>query len=244
LRTSTRAVGAGLYTGMMFAGATSHARFVPEADRSATWDRWWRRWGGRAARLAGVELRLATPRPAPANGARLVVSNHRSAIDVLLIVHLFGGRLLSRGDLAGWPVIGPLARRAGTLFVDRGDRSSGAAALRVLRSCLRNGDTVTIFPEGTTFPGDEVRPFQPGAFVATRGLDVEVVPVGVAYPPGVEWFEESFGSHFENIAHRKRVPVGVALGNPRPLLGKPAEIATALHDEVQDLVHLARRALR
>ncbi|MEO7094358.1 MAG: lysophospholipid acyltransferase family protein, partial [Polyangiales bacterium] len=110
------------------------------------------------------------------SGGRVVVSNHRSIVDILLMLDLFGGHLLARGDMAGWPVVGRLAREAGTLFVDRKDPSSGAGAVQRVRSRLRDGRTITVFPEGTTFVDDVVRPFHPGAFVAAAREKVPVLP--------------------------------------------------------------------
>src|SRR5262249_4193915 len=103
--------------------------------------------------VGSVSGRTASP---PADGARprLVVSNHRGVLDIPIMLHLFGGHLLSRGDMADWPLIGTMARHAGTLFVDREDPSSGAKAVFTIREKLRQGRSITVFPEGTTFPGD------------------------------------------------------------------------------------------
>src|SRR5262249_6734859 len=157
--------------------------------------RWMKRWAGGLLELFGFQLTLLSPPPPPARGARLVVSNHRSPIDILLMLRHFGGVVLSRGDLARWPVLGVAAQRAETIFVDRKDAYSGFLAVRALRERLAQGRTVIVFPEGTTFVGDEVREFQGGAFAAARGLAVEVVPVGIAYEPGVEFFQETFVGH-------------------------------------------------
>ena len=50
-----------------------------------------------------------------------------------------------------------------------------------MRERLRRGITVGVFPEGTTFPDDEVREFQAGAFVAVAREKGIVLPVGIAY---------------------------------------------------------------
>ena len=71
------------------------------------------------------------------------------------------------------------------------------------------------FPEGTTFPGDEVRPFLPGAFVAARGLPVKVLPLGIAYEPGAEYTDETFEDHLLRMSARSRTPVWVCIGSPR-----------------------------
>src|SRR6478609_5701447 len=88
---------------------------------------------------------------------------------------------VSRADLAGWPVIGLAARRVGTLFVDRSDKRSGAAVINAMITGLESGRGVMVYPEGTTFAGDEVRPFRAGAFLAAQRAGAEIVPVGIAY---------------------------------------------------------------
>jgi hypothetical protein len=74
---------------------------------------------------------------------------------------------------------------------------------------------VIVFPEGTTAPGDAVLAFQQGAFVAARGLPVEIVPVGIAYPPGSEYLEETFFQHMVRMARRKHTPVCCVVGPSR-----------------------------
>ena len=64
--------------------------------------------------------------PAPDRG-RLVVANHRSTIDIAILLRAFGGRMVSREDLSGWPLLGAAARSVGTIFVDRDDAMSGGS---------------------------------------------------------------------------------------------------------------------
>src|SRR5205085_450828 len=133
---------------------------------------------------------------------RLIVSNHRSAIDIGVLLATFGGTMVSRDDLARWPLIGAAARSVGTVFVDRASAKSGAATIRMLEKHLRAGRTMHIFPEGTTFDGDEVRPFHGGAFIAAARTEAEIVPVGLAYPKasGAAFVGETFPQHLARLA--------------------------------------------
>jgi 1-acyl-sn-glycerol-3-phosphate acyltransferase len=189
--------------------------------------------------LFGVELVRSGAIP-PHDGPRLVVANHRAALDIGILLHEVGGIFLSRADLEGWPIVGPLAREANTIFVDREDRRSGAKAIRAMRRRLQEGQSVMIFPEGATYTGDEVRPFQPGAFVACRGLGVQVLPIGLAYPPGTEYVGVSFVDHVTALARRPRTRVGVAVGAPFLADGRPAALAEQSHASVARLVAEAR----
>lgn len=200
-----------------------------------------KRWGSSLVRATGGRVYLVPGcEPPRERRARLVVANHRSPFDIGVLLSLFGGHALSRADLASWPVLGLAARRAGTIFVDREDGASRAAALRTIRRRLAAGASVLVFPEGATFEGDEVRAFQAGAFAALRGLDVELVPVGLAYDPGAEFVEESFVRHVVRVAGRPVTRCVVNIGTARPASGRPQELATTLQREVQELVAQAR----
>jgi 1-acyl-sn-glycerol-3-phosphate acyltransferase len=172
---------------------------------------------------------------------RLVVANHRSTLDILLMLDLFGGNLLARGDMAGWPAIGVMARRAGTLFVDRGDPASGAAAIQRIRDRLRRGITVSVFPEGTTYEGDEVREFSAGAFVAIAREHGEVLPVGIAYEdPNAIFGDEPVVDHMKRLVRTPTIRVGVAIGTPVEAKKGVASFASEMRAEVQALVTKAR----
>jgi 1-acyl-sn-glycerol-3-phosphate acyltransferase len=189
-RSGARALGMGTLTVSMLAGVSVHEWLsAPEAQRPV-FQRWMKVWAHSLLWLFGVRARWHGAAP-PTARARLVVSNHRSPLDILLLLQHFGGVVLSRADLANWPILGPAARKAETIFVDRENTLSGVLAVRALRDRLSEQHTVIVFPEGTTLAGDEVRPFQQGAFAAARGLPVEIVPVGIAYPPGSEFLDES-----------------------------------------------------
>lgn len=187
---------------------------------------------------------LPTP-DGPLPRGRLVVANHRSPLDVIAVMRLFGGHFLANHKTRTAPVIGYAAYCVGTLFVDRDDPKSGAQAVRAMRKLLQEKRTVVVFPEGTTFAGDEVRPFKGGAFVAASGLDVEVVPVGLAYPPGMELAApESIGQHGKRFLSRPFSPVTMVVGEPFDFPAKRKGVEDDLRDRVQALVDEARRASR
>jgi len=243
-RSAGRLAAFGAFTLSMLAGVQLNQRAVQEPARYAVWQRWMRAWTRGLLALFGVSPTLDPDTGAPPpQGARLVVSNHRSPLDIALLLTYFGGHVLSRDDLANWPVIGLAARKSDTIFVDRNSADSGLAAIRQIRQRLREGRTVIIYPEGRTFRGDEVREFHAGAFAAVRRLPVELVPVGIAYDPGSEFFDESFMQHFARVAVRPQTRVAICFGPGRPAQGSAAEIAVEMHREVQELTNQARGIL-
>ena len=193
-------------------------------------------------RILGVELFVQGPLPSP-DEANLVVANHRTALDIGVLMSQVGGAFLSRSDLAEWPIAGPLAKHATTIFVQRDDRRSGAKAIREIRRRLEQRETVIVFPEGTTHRGDVVHEFKSGSFAALRGIRANVVPVGIAYPDGTEYVGNSFGEHVRDIASRVRTPVVATFGNSFEAGAKRDQLALQAHESVQELTHESRRAL-
>jgi 1-acyl-sn-glycerol-3-phosphate acyltransferase len=159
------------------------------------------------------------------------------------MLSLFRGVLVSRHDVADWPLLGRLAKHGDTIFVDRGDPRSGAAALREIRRRVKEGRTVVAFPEGGTFPGDSVHEFHPGAFAAVRSLGIPIIPVGLAYAPSVPYSGESFGRHIARVAARPRTRIAVHLGEPLPGDLDARTMAEVARIRVEGLVTDARRAL-
>jgi 1-acyl-sn-glycerol-3-phosphate acyltransferase len=205
-------------------------------------DLWLRRWSHALLDLFAVQVEVHG-RATPGRG-RLVVANHRSTIDIAILLSTFGGRMVSRADVAGWPIVGAAARAVGTVFVDRRSATSGAKTIRAIRDALRAGDTVCLFPEGTTFEGDEVRPFHAGAFVAAVRSGAEIVPVGIAYESGSEaaFVGESFLAHLSRMAGGEPTRVTACVGEPFAVDGTRApQLRERAHAEVQRLVEEARR---
>src|SRR6185312_5497521 len=138
--------------------------------------------------------------------------------------------------------IGLAARRVGTLFVDRSDKRSGAAVISAMCSAVERGRAVMVYPEGTTFAGDEVRPFRPGVFLAAQRTGAEIVPVGIAYGGAAASFvEEPFVSHLLRVSSATRTRVGLVVGEPIRSEGDDvATLKQRTQERVQALVHEAR----
>jgi lyso-ornithine lipid O-acyltransferase len=208
-------------------------------------DRWVGAWCDAMLRIFGLRTEVSgEPTTQPKGRGRLVVSNHRGVADILVLWRLFGGRMVSRADLSRWPLIGLAGRRLGTVFVDRSSTRSGAATIRTVRNLLREGVSVTIFPEGTTFPGDEVRPFHPGGLAAVIGTGAVVVPVGLAYSQGSQaaFLDESFVAHLSRMASAPASFVSVSVGPPLdvPANARPSTLAQTCRAAVAQEVTRAR----
>lgn len=197
--------------------------------------------------LAGVGLELDVTGAFPTSRVgRLVVANHRAAFDIAILLSLVDDAvMLSRGDIKTWPVLGRLAQLGDTLFVDRTDRSDGARAIRTMRKALERRRALCVFPEGTTHGEPAVRPFQPGAFAAARGLPIEVVPVGIAYSSGLEFVEPSMVRHLTNTMRKPDLRAAVVIGEPYALDTRRTDALTRdAHARVQHLFEQASAKVR
>ncbi|AKF05069.1 lysophospholipid acyltransferase family protein [Sandaracinus amylolyticus] len=241
IRRQSRLVRVAAWTSWVLSCAGVIERF--SRDRDAVIDDWKLRWARGMRSIVGLDPTLVHGEPSlSSERGRLIVANHRTPLDIVTLLSLFGGHFLANHKVSRAPIVGRGAHRIGTVFVDRGDRRSGAAAIRQMRALLEAKRTVIVFPEGTTFAGDEVRPFKGGAFSAAAGLQVDVVPVGIAYTPGHEYADGSLGAHVRAFLARPRTPAWVSIGEPLEMPSVRRGFEDEVRGHVQSLVERSRRA--
>jgi len=118
--------------------------------------------------------------PANKRNPYVMVSNHESFVDMLLLSHLkMEMKYLSKESFLRIPLVGWMMKMSGDVSVLRGDRSSGAAALIVCEKWLKRKMSVMIFPEGTRSFDGEMRSFKDGAFVLAIRTQTPMLPVVV-----------------------------------------------------------------
>lgn len=188
-------------------------------------------------RCTGIDIRESGARPpAPA----LLLSNHISWTDIPVLGGLARIRFLSKAEVGDWPLVGWLARQAGTLFIHRG---SGQAAERRedIRRTLASGQSVLIFPEGTTSAGLTVMPFFPRLIGAAATAGVPVVPVSIAYirendPCHIAPFigDDEFHHHLLRMLAAPAPAVRVIWH--QPVTPEPGESARDLSNRVRDII--------
>lgn len=229
---------------LSLSGAMAAALAVEERTRGVEWPRreaYVQRWARTCLRILGVEVVVRGGVPPRTGRPRVVVANHRSTLDVFVLLATFGGHLLAKGEMEHWPITGVLATMAGTLFVDRDDPRSGAAAIRAMKERLAAGEIVAVFPEGTTFDDDEVRPFHAGAFAAISRVRGEVLPVGIAYGSrDGHYRDEPIGAHWARAAGARKTRVVVEVGSIVPAGKSIGGLADECRAAVQAAVHRAR----
>ena len=127
------------------------------------------RWSRGMLVLLGVRLEThGTPPRAPF----VLVSNHLSYLDVLVLASRVPCVFVAQADVAGWPAIGRLCRAADTVFIDRGNKRDIPRVMHRIRGILTSGRGVVLFPEGTTSAGADVGPFRPSLLETAAAADL------------------------------------------------------------------------
>lgn len=134
-------------------------------------------WLGKVYRILGFHVEVKGRLPSP---PALLVANHSSWLDIMLLGGLTETRFLSKAEVRAWPLIGWLAAVAGTLFIKRGQGET-AAMNDAIAVSLTNQGLVALFPEGTTTDGADVRPFFPRLLAAAIETQTPVIPVAIRY---------------------------------------------------------------
>jgi lyso-ornithine lipid O-acyltransferase len=184
-------------------------------------------------RVHGVDVRTSGPVP---EGPFVVVSNHVSYLDPLLVSAVVPCISIAKGETSAWPLVGPGLRALGVVFVRRGDPYSGATALRHAWRALRSRVSVLNFPEGTTSDGRAVGPFRRGVFGLAALSETPILPVRIAFDDErVPWFGGStFAPHYWKLAGVERVTAQVRIGTPIEV--RQSDDARALARHVHDVV--------
>jgi len=132
--------------------------------------------------LSGTRVRVVGKEYMDAPGAKIYAANHTSYFDVLPLMMGLGVpyRFIAKKEVHKMPFVGTFLRTMGHLSFVRDDADSRRDAAQQIVSCVRAGDSVFVFPEGTFVPEEGVRPFQLGAFSSCVATGVPIIPVSIA----------------------------------------------------------------
>ncbi len=135
-------------------------------------------WSRQLLGILGIRLEVVgQARP----GAKLVVANHISWLDIVALNATVPSRFVSKAEVAHWPLVGRLVTAAGTLYLVRERRRDAMRVLGLMAKSLREGHTVAVFPEGTTGSGHGVMHFHGNLLQAAIDAGVPVQPVVLRY---------------------------------------------------------------
>lgn len=138
-----------------------------------------REWSRQMLRIMGVELVVAGQ--VPVGGPVLLVCNHISWLDILVMNAACPARFVSKADVKHWPVLGALITGAGTLLIERASRRDAMRVVHQMADRLKLGDTLAVFPEGTTGDGRALLPFHANLIQAAISSHAPVLPMALKY---------------------------------------------------------------
>ncbi|HMN93586.1 MAG TPA: lysophospholipid acyltransferase family protein [Hydrogenophaga sp.] len=143
-----------------------------------------REWSRRMLAILGVSLEVRGR--VHGSGPLLVVANHISWLDIIVMNACQPARFVSKADAGHWPVLGALIRGAGTLFIERENRRDAMRVVHLMAERLVDRDIVAVFPEGTTGDGRQVLPFHANLLQAAISTGAPVLPVALGYRDPVD----------------------------------------------------------
>ncbi|MDD2892379.1 MAG: lysophospholipid acyltransferase family protein [Halothiobacillaceae bacterium] len=162
-----------------------------------------RHWHAQACRALAVDITTQ----GEAQPGVLYICNHISWLDIpVLGSQLPGVRFLAKSEIRSWPLIGWLAARAGSLFIERGN---GHDSVQHISHALQQGHSVLIFPEGTTTDGLSLRRFHPRLLQAAHEANAAIQPIALRYldaqqmpNPRVAYIDDDrFNDTLQRIVH-------------------------------------------
>jgi len=114
-----------------------------------------------------------------------IAGNHVSWLDIWVLNAICPTLFVAKSEIRHWPVVGWLAARVGTLFIERARRSDTRKINdRIVARLAVSGERIAVFPEGTTTDGSVVRPFHASLFQPAVAARARVFPVAIRYLDG------------------------------------------------------------
>jgi 1-acyl-sn-glycerol-3-phosphate acyltransferase len=213
-----------------------------------------RLWARVCLRILGLNINLHRGRHTglPLHGElhskrRLLVSNHQSYLDVVIIASVFPTLFVAKTEVSRWPLFGWLSKLGGTIFVNREDPRSGVKCAYGVSRALRDGVNVQVFPEATTGDGSTVLPFNGLFFASAVRSHAPVLPLTIKFqsvngrPADREaldkvcWYGDmNFARHFWNLLNIESAEVSLMINEPiNPSRAQRAKVlAQAARDRI------------
>ncbi|MBK9315738.1 MAG: 1-acyl-sn-glycerol-3-phosphate acyltransferase [Acidobacteria bacterium] len=143
-------------------------------------------WGTRAwarSLLSLLDVRVMTEglKPEYLRKPHLLVSNHLSYLDIIVIDSVLPSSFVAKTEIGGWPLLGPLAGYGKSVFIVREDVLSNVKGFYEACGRFREGYNVAVFPESTTGDGEAVLPFKPLFIALATRARVDILPMTINF---------------------------------------------------------------
>lgn len=204
-------------------------------------------WLHRASRKLLTRWRIEFSSRGKFPNSGMVVANHLSYLDILLFSAVAPCVFIAKREVRSWPVFGPLAKAAGTIFVDRENIRDTVHVIRQVQEALQHGVAIVLFPEGTSSGGASVLRFRSSLFEAAIRSRAPITPAYVSYrwPHGIVWREicywgdMNFAAHLLKLLAKEGIAGKIHLGNALESPSDRKAAANASHQAVVQLSSVA-----
>ncbi len=221
--------------------ADAYCRLRGARPRTGRWrTRLFSVWARSLVRVLGMQPEV---RGTPPDPPFILVANHLSYVDVILLGSYLPCVFVARSDVASWPLAGSLCRAVDTLFIDRASKRDIPRVMERIDEIMLDGRGVVVFPEGTSSRGDAVGPFRPGLLEAAARADRSVSYATLTYktPPQAApahvavcwWGNAPFFPHLIELMRLPRFRATLTFGAESIRETDRKVLATRLHAAVQ-----------
>ncbi|MGD0938115.1 MAG: lysophospholipid acyltransferase family protein [Terracidiphilus sp.] len=171
--------------------------------------------------MAGAGIRYEIEGQAPTHG--LVVANHLSYLDVLILSAAMPCFFVAKMEIDGWPIFGKAARAGGTIFLDRTSLASAMTVAEMIGEKLKLSIPVLLFPEGTSTDGSQVLRFHSRLIdpATTAGAPITAAAIRYVIEDGTPerelcWFGDAlFVTHLFKALGTPGFTARVRFGEPK-----------------------------
>jgi len=138
------------------------------------------RWSYQLTQVLGLRIKICGI-PHPSTEQTLILSNHISWVDVFALNAVGAARFVAKSEVGNWPLIGRLCKGTGTLFIERSNKRDTARLNQEIVAGLEAGQSIAVFPEGTTSDGSSLKPFRSSLLQAAIDCRATIQPIYLRY---------------------------------------------------------------
>ena len=138
-------------------------------------------WSRQLLTILNIGIQTDGQQPMRGKGGYLIVANHVSWLDILVLNAIYPSRFIAKSEVRSWPFIGWLCKRSGAIFIERAMRRDAALTTQRVSHLLKQGICVGLFPEGTTTDGKQVGHFHSALIQPAIDAGARLCPIALHY---------------------------------------------------------------
>jgi 1-acyl-sn-glycerol-3-phosphate acyltransferase len=190
-------------------------------------------WARASALILGLSVQV---RNSPPVSPFLLISNHLSYVDIVVLASQLNCAFIAKSEVARWPILGFLAARMNTIFIDRKRKRDLLSVMGAAEATLDRGLGLVLFAEGTSTGGGEPRPFKSSMldFAARRRMPVHYASIDYVVPPNEQpaqqsvcwWGSMTFPGHFFRLLQLSAFEARLTFG-AQPIINEDRRLLAA-----------------